>query len=545
MATTKAPEPSATGGSVSVGDDDYTKDAVEQPHAQVLAAPHQEDYPVERVEAVYRKLDMRIIPAFWILYFLCSAIRSNIGLAQTMNSAQGHDLMSVLHLTARDTSTALALFYVSYVIFDCPSNLVMSRLSPRVWMARIVFAVGVIGMCFAAVRAAWSVKLLRFLLGVVIAGMWPGMSYYLTLFYPPSRTGKRIGYYFSAAQISAAVVGLVSAGFQKMDGLGGLVGFQWMFLVYGALAVILGLTLLWWLPDRPLPPGQKRERSKFMRLFPAPPEALKGEDALVHYHDLRRVYHPRPWTWADLGYVLIDWRLWPLVLMYFGVVGVGIGTQLYGNVIIASINPSYTSIQVSLLFAPIWIMDFFAILIVTPISDRFHRLRPVFFSCAVLIQIAGLLTVTFALNNSWARYGGLLMVGFGLGPTVPICMTWTNEIFQRRHGEVGVAAAAALVSGLGNLGSITTTYALYTGWPEDAAPGPYRYRRSNLAMIGILCLSIVSSFAMTILIQVFGNKPSHKIVSGDGSSADDFQDGAARREQVQRGFGRIRLGRRG
>lgn len=462
-----------------------------------------------------------------------------------MNSAQGHDLMSVLHLTARDTSTALALFYVSYVIFDCPSNLVMSRLSPRVWMARIVFAVGVIGMCFAAVRAAWSVKLLRFLLGVVIAGMWPGMSYYLTLFYPPSRTGKRIGYYFSAAQISAAVVGLVSAGFQKMDGLGGLVGFQWMFLVYGALAVILGFTLLWWLPDRPLPPGQKRGRSKFMRFFPAPPEALKGEDALVHYHDLRRVYHPQPWTWADLGYVLIDWRLWPLVLMYFGVVGVGIGTQLYGNVIIASINPSYTSIQVSLLFAPIWIMDFFAILIVTPISDRFHRLRPVFFSCAVFIQIAGLLTVTFALNNSWARYGGLLMVGFGLGPTVPICMTWTNEIFQRRHGEVGVAAAAALVSGLGNLGSITTTYALYTGWPEDAAPGPYRYRRSNLAMIGILCLSIVSSFAMTILIQVFGNKPSHKIVSGDGSSADDFQDGAARREQVQRGFGRIRLGRRG
>lgn len=461
-----------------------------------------------------------------------------------MNTAQGHDLMSVLHLTARDTSTALALFYVSYVIFDCPSNLVMSRLSPRVWMARIVFAVGVIGMCFAAVRAAWSVKLLRFLLGVVIAGMWPGMSYYLTLFYPPSRTGKRIGYYFSAAQISAAVVGLVSAGFQKMDGLGGLVGFQWMFLIYGALAVILGFTLLWWLPDRPLPPGQQRERSKFMRFFPAPPEALKGEDALVHYHDLRRVYHPRPWTWADLGYVLIDWRLWPLVLMYFGVVGVGIGTQLYGNVIIASINPSYTSIQVSLLFAPIWIMDFIAILIVTPISDRFHRLRPVFFSCAVLIQIAGLLTVTFALNNSWARYGGLLMVGFGLGPTVPICMTWTNEIFQRRHGEVGVAAAAALVSGLGNLGSITTTYALYTGWPEDAAPGPHRYRRSNLAMIGILCLSILSSFAMTILIQVFGNKPSHKIVSSDGS-ADDFQDGAARREQVQRGFGRIRLGRQG
>lgn len=134
------------------------------------------------------------------------------------------------------------------------------------------------------------------------------------------------------------------------------------------------------------------------------------------------------------------------------------------------------------------------------------------------------------------------MVGFGLGPTVPNCMAWTNEIFQQRHGEVGVAAAAALVSGLGNLGSITTTYALYTGWPEDAVKGPYQYRRSNLTMIGILCVSILSSVFMFVAIRVVGNKPSHKINSSGSSavdSADEYQDGAARREVEQRGFGRM------
>lgn len=187
--------------------------------------------------------------------------------------------------------------------------------------------------------------------------MWPGMAYYLTLFYPPSRMGKRIGMYYTAAQVSAAVVGLVSAGFQEMDGLGGLVGFRWMFLLYGLLAIVLGIALLWWLPERPLPPGEERPRSRWTKWLPALPEALKGEDAVVHYHDLKRVYHPRPWTLKDLGYVLIDLRLWPLVLMYFGVVGVGIGTQLYGNVIIASINPNFTGIQISLLFAPIWIVS--------------------------------------------------------------------------------------------------------------------------------------------------------------------------------------------
>lgn len=202
-----------------------------------------------------------------------------------------------------------------------------------------------------------SESLLRFLLGVVIAGMWPGMAYYLTLFYPPSRTGKRIGQYFTAAQVSAAVVGLVSAGFQKMDGLGGLVGFQWMFLLYGLCAVVLGFVLLWWLPDRPLPPGEPRVRSGLLKWLPATPPVLTGEDAEVHYRDLTRVYHPRRWTVKDLAMVLIDWRLWPLVVMYFGVVGVGIGTQLYGTVIISGINPNFSDITLSLLFAPIWIVS--------------------------------------------------------------------------------------------------------------------------------------------------------------------------------------------
>lgn len=187
--------------------------------------------------------------------------------------------------------------------------------------------------------------------------MWPGMAYYLTLFYPPSRTGKRIGQYFTAAQVSAAVVGLVSAGFQKMDGLQGLVGFQWMFLLYGLCAIVLGVVLLWWLPDRPLPPGEQRAPTGIMRWIPATPPVLKGEDAEIHYQDLRRVYHPRPWGWKDLAFVLIDWRLWPLTLMYFGVVGVGIGTQLYGTVIISGIDPSFSGVTLSLLFAPIWIVS--------------------------------------------------------------------------------------------------------------------------------------------------------------------------------------------
>ncbi|KAF1836524.1 high affinity nicotinic acid plasma membrane permease-like protein [Decorospora gaudefroyi] len=495
---------------------------------------------IDRIEKVYAKLDRRILPAFWVLYFLCSAIRSNIGLAQTMNLEQGHDLGSVLNITPKQVSTGLALFYVCYVLFDLPSNLIMSRVRPHAWMSRIVTCVGIIGMCLAAMNAAWNLYLLRLLLGIVIAGMWPGMSYYLTLFYPPSRTGKRIGRYFTASQMSAAVVGLVSAGFQKMDGVGGLVGFQWMFLLYGVVGFMVGISLLWWLPDRPLAPGEVRQRSTWMKWLPEGRPALVGEDARIHYEDLTRVYSRKMWNMKDLWNVVTDWRIYPLVVMYFGVVGVGNGTQAYATVIIRGINPSLNGIQLSLLSAPIWIMDLIAILLVTPISDRFHHHRPAFFSGAVLIQIVGLLLATFAQN--WSRYGGVLLVGFGLGPTVPICMAWTNEIFQPRHGEVGVAAASALVSGLGNLGSILTTYALYSGWPEDAKAGPRIYRKSNLVMIGILCGSILSAASMVMLLRVFGSSSRAKQISSASSTSEGetgYVDGAARREVQQRGLGRM------
>lgn len=188
-------------------------------------------------------------------------------------------------------------------------------------------------------------------------------------------------------------------------------------------------------------------------------------------------------------------------------------------------------------------MDLIAILLVTPLSDRFHRHRAIFFSIPVCLQILGLLLTTYAGtdSNSWPRYGGLLIVGFGLGPTVPITMTWTTEIFQPRHGEVGVAAASAVVSGLGNLGSILTTYALYTGWKSDyEAPGRAKYRKSNLVMVGILCGSILASVVMEVLLRVVDRK---KRTGQDGEGK--IVDGAARREREQRGLqGLFRFGLR-
>lgn len=180
-------------------------------------------------------------------------------------------------------------------------------------------------------------------------------------------------------------------------------------------------------------------------------------------------------------------------------------------------------------------MDLIAILLITPLSDRFHHHRALFFSIPVLLQILGLLLTSYAGTdtNPWPRYGGLLIVGFGLGPTVPITMTWTAEIFQPRHGEVGVAAASAVVSGWGNLGSILTTYALYAGWKSDyEAIGRMKYRKSNLVMVGILIASILAALVMELLLRFVDARQSRRV----GSDAGGVVDGAARREIEQRGL---------
>jgi MFS family permease len=139
------------------------------------------------LKRLYRRLDRRIIPCLWTLYFLASSSRSNVGLALTMNLSTGDSLGQHLGLSEHQISTGVALFYVAYVIFEVPSNLVsmsvcggvdylVTRIRPHVWIARIQMSVGIVAACHAALSSVWSFYLLRFLLGMCEAGVWPGKT---------------------------------------------------------------------------------------------------------------------------------------------------------------------------------------------------------------------------------------------------------------------------------------------------------------------------------------------------------------------------------
>ncbi|KAG5421148.1 hypothetical protein I9W82_000238 [Candida metapsilosis] len=442
------------------------------------------------LDRIYRKLDLRIIPALWVLYFLTSFGSNSFGLTFTMNSEVGHSLTQSLNLTSKDTSTASALSTVGFIIFDVPMNLIMTKVSPQSWLARIVITVGLVSTCYCALKNAGGLITIRFIDGIVGAGTWPGMSYYVSLWYPNDRATRRIGYYFTAAQLSAAVAGLVSAGFQTIDENRGFYGWQWMFLTQGVITMAAGISFLWWLPDRPfkiVKQSENKFRTFYNRYF-TPSHPLNEIERELHRKDIEYRYKLLKWTWRDLVAIITDLRIWPLIMMYFGVVGTGVGLAVFGSTIIKVNNPHLTSIQVSLLYAPIWLFDLGGILTITPFADKYKKFRPLIFCGACVIIIVGLIVATFA-HGPWNKYAGLLITGYGLGPTVPICMSWSAEIFFARYGDVGTAVSAALVSGLGNLGSVTATYALYSGWPEDKAR---LYRDSNMMLVLITGVSIIA-----------------------------------------------------
>ncbi|GMM28364.1 hypothetical protein DAMA08_010800 [Martiniozyma asiatica (nom. inval.)] len=467
-----------------------------------------EDYiPTEKeMDPIYRRLDFRIIPACWCLYFLASYGSSAYGNTLTMNYASGHSLSQSLKLTSHNTATASALYYVAYIIFDLPMNLIMTRSSPQIWLSRIITSVGIVYICYVGVHNAQGIYAVRFMSGFADAGTWPGLSYYISLWYPEHRTTRRIGYYFTAAQLSASAAGLVGAGFQKMDNICGLYGWKWYYVVYGAVTIICGISLVWWLPDRPSHLS-KAEMTKFtlrghlpdsvMNFF-TPTKPLTPKQRRLHYLDMKHRYKKIRWGLKDVGKILIDIRTWPLVMMYFGVVGTGFGLAVFATSLIKANNPNLTGIDISLLYAPIWLFDLAAILIITPIADKYKTWRHFIFCFSTLIIIAGLLVTSYA-HGPWNRYAGLLIAGFGLGPTVPITMTLSSQVMTYRFGDVGAAASAAIVSGLGNLGTVCATYALYSGWPADAKR---LYRNSNMMLVLMLGVSIIAAIICWYIMEI-------------------------------------------
>ncbi|KXH41571.1 major facilitator superfamily transporter [Colletotrichum salicis] len=194
-------------------------------------------------QKVVRKLDMHIVPLVMLLYLFSFLDRVNIGNARLYN------LERDLNLQGNQFQVAVSILFVTYIIFEVPSNLVLKLLTPRRWIAFITVSWGIIATFTGLVNSYGALIACRLLLGVVEAGLFPGLNVYLTFFYSKHELALRVGYLFVSAAIAGGLGGLLAYGIGHMEGVAGLSGWRWIMIIEGLPTVVLGVVTYFALPN--------------------------------------------------------------------------------------------------------------------------------------------------------------------------------------------------------------------------------------------------------------------------------------------------------
>src|SRR5215203_2323984 len=193
--------------------------------------------------ATLAKVTLRLIPFMFLLYIIAFLDRVNVEFAALqMNEDLGFS--DVVY------GFGAGIFFIGYFIFEVPSNLIIERVGARVWIARIMISWGIVSAAMFLVSGPISFYFLRFLLGIAEAGFFPGMILYLTYWFPARERAEAVALFMTAIPIAGVVGSPLSGLLLTLDGLGGLAGWQVMFLAEGIPAVLLGFVLLY-LPNGP------------------------------------------------------------------------------------------------------------------------------------------------------------------------------------------------------------------------------------------------------------------------------------------------------
>ncbi len=378
------------------------------------------------------KVAWRLVPFLALLYVFNIIDRSNVGFARL-------SMTKDIGLTDVVIDLGYGLFYVGYLLFEVPSNLLLRRLGARAWIARIMISWGMVSMLTAFVSGPTSYYGARILLGVAEAGFFPGIIYYLTAWFPAAQRARVVAGFMLAIPISTIignpVSGAIMDGFQ---GTGGLAGWQWLFVLEGIPAILLGISVLWYLPDGP------RDAT-----WLAADERNWLENEIAAEEGMRRGAGGSEKLWA-----LADPRIWLLVALYFSV---AYGTNATGAYLPKLIKDSFGSLlgsgtdtywKVGLLSTLPSIVSVVAMVVVSRISDR-TRSRATLVAGALAAAAVGWL-FAWRGDDPWTRLAGLCVAQAGMMAVLPVF--WAlPPLFL---GGAAAAAGIALINSVANIGGI-------------------------------------------------------------------------------------------
>lgn len=406
------------------------------------------------------KVRRRLVPFVFLLYIVAYLDRINVGFAALqMNAALG--------LSASAYGLGAGIFFVSYTLFEVPSNVVLARIGARLWIARIMITWGLVSSGMMFVQGPISFYVMRFLLGAAEAGFFPGIIFYLTQWFPARERARTIAAFMTATLTAGIVGGPLSGALLSMDGAGGLAGWQWLFLLEGLPAIVLGIVVLFYMTERP-------EDARWLS---------DGERSALA-EALRRDLNDCPGSTATIGGAFASGRIWLLALVYFT-----IPIALYAvgfwlpQIIRASSNRS--DFHVGLLAAIPYLAGACGMVMAARHSDRTGERR---------WHIAGA-----------ALVGGVAFVVSGFVQTLAVSLVMLSlamvglasmfgpfwALATSRLSGVGAAAAIALINSIGNTGGFVGPYVIgYIRDRTQSFTGGLVFVGVTLAVMPLLVLAL-------------------------------------------------------
>ena len=398
-----------------------------------------------------RTVFLRLMPLLMGCYLLAYLDRINIGFAAiTMNRD--------LHLDAYHYGLGAGLFFWGYFFFEVPSNLMLERFGARRWIARIMVTWGLLSMATAFIHGWVGFLVLRFLLGVAEAGLFPGVILYLTYWFPAAYRARIIAAFMVAIPVSLAIGSPISTAILEMNGIAGLKGWQWLFLIEGAPTLLLAAIVLLAVPDRPrearwLAEDQKRWLDQTLAEEQRKVQAAHG---------------------VSFWRTFIDRRVLALSFIYFANLTTNLGLAFFLPQMIKEMG--LNNVQSGLVTSIPYVVGAAGALLWGYISDRYNERRISLF-VALLVSAIGLAGAGF-LGSNLAAVAWMSVAAIGIyGAKAPF---WPlPSMFLTGSAAAG---GIALINSVGNLGGFAGPYIM--GWVKDTT-GSFKAGLYVLAAFGI------------------------------------------------------------
>jgi D-galactonate transporter len=388
--------------------------------------------PIEK--RTIAKVSRRLVPFLMLCYFVAYLDRVNVGFAAlTMNKALG--------ISATAYGFGAGIFFFSYFIFEVPSNLALERFGARVWIARIMLSWGILSGAMALVTGEYSFYLVRVLLGAAEAGFFPGIIFYLTLWFPGTYRARIIGWFMAAIPLSSVLGFPVSGLILNLDGGWGLAGWQWLFIIEAAPALILAGVVFFYMTDRPADAKwlEPEERAWLARRLSA--EAQQKED--VHGLSVRQA--------------LTNPKVLALAMVYFGAVATNYGIAFWLPQIVKGFG--LTNVQTGFVSAVPYIVGTVGMVLWSRRSDEKLE-RKLHAAIPFLIAAVGIAGSTLV-DSPVLKMAALSFGAFGVFAVLPVFWTFPTAFLS------GAAAAAgiAVINSVGNLAGFFGPFIM--GWLKD------------------------------------------------------------------------------